>query len=119
MIPIYRPCVKYIVPLDRHNASRYAQVGRQRAWPVLKTNGNRAQGRQRRSEAKGAGNMEGTKKAQEAFTQSCGKAVETLGGWADANQRGLRELAGLSAGPGQGGGGGLRGGAPSQGDGRH
>src|SRR3989442_15587607 len=41
--------------------------------------------------------MEGTKKAQEAFTQSCGKAVETLGVWADANQRVLRELAELSA----------------------
>src|SRR3989442_6069395 len=43
--------------------------------------------------------MEGTEKAQEAFTQSCGKAVETLGVWADANQRVLRELAELSAVP--------------------
>jgi methyl-accepting chemotaxis protein len=45
--------------------------------------------------------MEGTKqaqnKAQEAFTQSAGKAVETLSVWADANQRVLRELAELSA----------------------
>src|SRR2546425_10568349 len=104
MIPIYRPCVKYIVPLDRHNASRYAQVGRQRAWPVLKTNGNRAQGRQRRSEAKGAGNMEGTKKAQEAVTQSCGKAGETPGGGAGAHQPLLRRRAGLAAGTAPGGG---------------
>ena len=45
--------------------------------------------------------MEGTKKAQdkaqEAFTQSAGKAVETLTVWTDANQRVLRELAELSA----------------------
>ena len=41
--------------------------------------------------------MEGTKKAQEAFTQSAGKAVETLSVWADANQRVMRELAELSA----------------------
>ena len=41
--------------------------------------------------------MEGTKKAQEVFTQSTGKAVETLGVWAEANQRVLRELAELSA----------------------
>lgn len=41
--------------------------------------------------------MEGTKKAQEAFTQSAGKAMETLTVWADANQRVLRELAELSA----------------------
>ena len=50
-----------------------------------------------RSEAKGAVTMESSKKAQEAFTQSAGKAVETLSVWADANQRVLRELAELSA----------------------
>src|SRR2546422_10549704 len=50
-----------------------------------------------KARAKGAVTMEGSKKAQEAFTQSCGKAVETLGVWADANQRVLRELAELSA----------------------
>jgi len=50
-----------------------------------------------RSEAKGAVTMESGKKAQEAFSQSAGKAVETLGVWADANQRVLRELAELSA----------------------
>jgi methyl-accepting chemotaxis protein len=37
------------------------------------------------------------KRAQEFFTQSAGKAVETLSVWADANQRVLRELAELSA----------------------
>lgn len=37
-----------------------------------------------------------TKKTQEAFTQSAGKAVETVTMWADANQRVLRELAELS-----------------------
>ena len=47
--------------------------------------------------SKGAVKMEGTKKAQEAFTQSAGKAVETLSVWADANQRVMRELAELSA----------------------
>jgi hypothetical protein len=36
-------------------------------------------------------------RAQEMFTQSAGKAVETLTVWADANQRVLRELAELSA----------------------
>ena len=41
--------------------------------------------------------MESTKKAQEVFTQSTGKAVETLTVWADANQHVLRELAELSA----------------------
>jgi len=49
-------------------------------------------------EAKGALKMDGTtKKAQEAFTQNAGKAVETLSVWADANQRVMRELAELSA----------------------
>jgi len=50
-----------------------------------------------KTRSKGAANMEGTKKAQEAFTQSAGKAMETLTVWADANQRVLRELAELSA----------------------
>jgi hypothetical protein len=50
-----------------------------------------------KARSKGAANMEGTKKAQEAFTQSAGKAMETLTVWADANQRVLRELAELSA----------------------
>ena len=58
---------------------------------------NQPNGRQGRSEAKGAVKMESTKKAQDAFTQSAGKAVETLSVWADANQRVLRELAELSA----------------------
>ena len=35
-------------------------------------------------------------RAQEIFTQSAGKAVETLTVWTDANQRVLRELAELS-----------------------
>ena len=39
-----------------------------------------------------------TKKAQEMFTQSSGKAVETMTVWAEANQRVLRELVELSAG---------------------
>src|SRR5207247_9753122 len=51
----------------------------------------------RTTEAKGAMTMESGKKAQEAFSQSAGKAVETLSVWADANQRVLRELAELSA----------------------
>jgi predicted deacylase len=51
-----------------------------------------------RSEAKGILKMDGTtKKAQEAFTQNTGKAVETLSVWADANQRVMHELAELSA----------------------
>jgi len=50
-----------------------------------------------RTEAKGAMTMESGKKTQEAFSQSAGKAVETLSVWADANQRVLRELAELSA----------------------
>jgi methyl-accepting chemotaxis protein len=41
--------------------------------------------------------MDNSKRAQEVFTQSAGKAVETLSVWADANQRVLRELAELSA----------------------
>ena len=41
--------------------------------------------------------MDSTTKAQEAFTRSAGKAVETLTLWTDANQRVLRELAELSA----------------------
>src|SRR5215813_1184084 len=54
--------------------------------------------RHRRAELKGALKMDGnTKKAQEAFTQNAGKAVETLSVWADANQRVMRELAELSA----------------------
>jgi len=58
----------------------------------------RANGRrEERSDVKGVAEMESTKKAQEAFTQSAGRAVETLGVWADANQRVLRELAELSA----------------------
>ena len=36
-------------------------------------------------------------RTQEIFTQSAGKAVETLTVWTDANQRVLRELAELSA----------------------
>src|SRR5688572_3088649 len=46
---------------------------------------------------KGAAVMHDPKKAQEMFTQSSAKAVETLTAWADANQRVLRELAELSA----------------------
>src|SRR2546428_11681118 len=67
------------------------------AW----SSGGRPDGRQLngRPEVKGATEMEGTRKAQEAFTQSAGKAVETLSVWADANQRVLRELAELSAVP--------------------
>ena len=42
--------------------------------------------------------MEGTRKAQEAFTQSTGKAVETLSVWADANQRMLKEWVELTSG---------------------
>jgi len=64
---------------------------------MAKARSNGRNGRHARSEAKGAIKMESTKKAQEAFTQSTGKAVETLGVWADANQRVLRELAELSA----------------------
>jgi hypothetical protein len=41
--------------------------------------------------------MQDAKKAQEMFTQSSGKVVETMTVWADANQRVLRELAELSA----------------------
>jgi methyl-accepting chemotaxis protein len=41
--------------------------------------------------------MDNGKQAQEIFTQSAGKAVETMSVWADANQRVLRELAELSA----------------------
>ena len=41
--------------------------------------------------------MDNGKRAQEIFTQSAGKAVETMSVWADANQRVLRELAELSA----------------------
>ena len=41
--------------------------------------------------------MDDAKKAQEMFTQSSGKAVESLTVWADANQRVLREMAELSA----------------------
>jgi prophage DNA circulation protein len=41
--------------------------------------------------------MENNNRAQEIFTQSAGKAVETMSVWADANQRVLRELAELSA----------------------
>lgn len=41
--------------------------------------------------------MDNGKRAQEMFTQSAGKAVETMSVWADANQRVLRELAELSA----------------------
>jgi len=62
-----------------------------------RSNGRHVNGRHGRSEAKGAVKMESTKKAQEVFTQSTGKAVETLSVWADANQRVLRELAELSA----------------------
>jgi hypothetical protein len=50
-----------------------------------------------KSETKGAPMEDTTKKAQEYFTQSAGKAVESLTMWADANQRVLRELAELSA----------------------
>src|SRR5437762_14296982 len=65
------------------------------AW----SSGGRPDGRQSngRAEVKGAMEMEGTRKAQEAFTQSTGKPVVTLSVWADANQRVLRELAELSA----------------------
>lgn len=41
--------------------------------------------------------MEEAKKAQEMFTQSSGKAVESVTVWADANQRVLREMAELAA----------------------
>lgn len=41
--------------------------------------------------------MDNGKQAQEIFTQTAGKAVETMSVWADANQRVLRELAELSA----------------------
>lgn len=41
--------------------------------------------------------MDNDKRAQEIFTQSAGKAVETMSAWADANQRVLRELAELSS----------------------
>lgn len=41
--------------------------------------------------------MDNGKGAQEIFTQSAGKAAETMSVWADANQRVLRELAELSA----------------------
>jgi hypothetical protein len=41
--------------------------------------------------------MDNGKQAREIFTQSAGKAVETMSVWADANQRVLRELAELSA----------------------
>jgi hypothetical protein len=41
--------------------------------------------------------MDEAKRAQEMFTQSSGKAVESLTVWADANQRVLREMAELSA----------------------
>jgi methyl-accepting chemotaxis protein len=45
---------------------------------------------------KGA-DMDNGKQAQGIFTQSAGKAVETMSVWAEANQRVLRELAELSA----------------------
>jgi methyl-accepting chemotaxis protein len=48
------------------------------------------------NEHKGAAMDNGTR-AQEIFSQSAGKAVETMSVWADANQRVLRELAELSA----------------------
>src|ERR671922_292083 len=64
---------------------------------MAKARSNEQAGRHGRSEAKGAVTMESSKKAQEAFSQSAGKAVETLSVWADANQRVLRELAELSA----------------------
>ena len=41
--------------------------------------------------------MDEARKAQEMFTQSSGKAVESLTVWADANQRILREMAELGA----------------------
>ena len=41
--------------------------------------------------------MQDTKKAQEMFTQSSGKVVETMTVWSEANQRVVRELAELSA----------------------
>ena len=41
--------------------------------------------------------MNDVKQAQEMFTQTSERAVETLTLWADANQRVLRELAELSA----------------------
>lgn len=41
--------------------------------------------------------MQDAKKAQEMFTQSSGKVVETMTVWSDANQRVVREMAELSA----------------------
>jgi hypothetical protein len=50
-----------------------------------------------RSEATKGDIMQDAKKAQEMFTQSSGKVVETMTVWSDANQRVVRELAELSA----------------------
>jgi hypothetical protein len=64
----------------------------------MRSAGNMAKQARRPPEAtKKERSMHDTKKAQEIFTQSSGKVVETMTVWADANQRVLRELAELSA----------------------
>ena len=55
------------------------------------------QPKQPRSDAKKGDIMQDAKKAQEMFTQSSGRVVETMTVWSEANQRVVRELAELSA----------------------
>ena len=57
----------------------------------------RKQPKQARSDAKKGDIMQDAKKAQEMFTQSSGRVVETMTLWSEANQRVVRELAELSA----------------------
>jgi hypothetical protein len=55
------------------------------------------QPKQPRADAKKGDTMQDSKKAQEMFTQSSGRAVEAMTVWSEANQRVVRELAELSA----------------------
>ena len=54
------------------------------------------QPKQPRSDAKKGDTMQDAKKAQEMFSQSSGRVVETMTVWSEANQRVVRELAELS-----------------------
>src|SRR5262245_20732688 len=55
------------------------------------------QPKQPRSDVKKGDTMQDSKKAQEMYTQSSGRVVEAMTVWSEANQRGVRELAELSA----------------------
>jgi hypothetical protein len=55
------------------------------------------QPKQPRSDATKGDTMQDARKAQEIFTQSSGRVVETMTVWSEANQRVVRELAELSA----------------------